>query len=89
MKNPRFEDSAISPLRFPEPDKIACKDCMYRAKDIGSGKDAVDGAALGTCDAYAVKPPSILFDGAECKYYLKNQRAQGKGLQISDVKKHK
>ncbi len=69
--NPRLAPDAVSPLRFPEVDKVVCKDCMYRAKDIGKGKDAVNGAVLGTCDAYTIKPPSILLDGKDCMYYLR------------------
>ena len=68
--NPRLRPNAVSPLRFPELDKVVCKDCVYRAKDIGRGKDAVNGAVLGTCEAYHIKPPSILLDGADCMYYL-------------------
>ena len=71
--NPRLAPDAVEPLRFPELDKVVCKDCMYRAKDIGKGKGAVKGAVLGTCDAYAIKPPSILLDGAECMYYLSEE----------------
>lgn len=69
MRNPRFAPDEVPELRFPEEDKVVCKDCIYRAKDIGTGADAVKGAVLGVCDAYPIKPPSILLDGAECMYY--------------------
>lgn len=69
-KNPRFSDKAIAPLRFPEVDKVVCKGCIYRAKDIGTGDNRVYGAVLGTCDAYPIKPPSILLDGKDCMYYF-------------------
>ncbi len=66
-RNPRLAPDATDPLRFPEEDEVICKDCIYRAKDIANG--TIKGATLGVCDAYPIKPPSILLDGAECMYY--------------------
>ena len=52
----------------PNPDEIQCSKCMLRAKDRLNGK--INGATLGVCEAYNFKPPKILFDGAECLYFI-------------------
>lgn len=67
-ENPRFKDENVYALRFPEKDQVVCKDCVFRAKDIADGE--VSGAVLGCCEAYEIKPPSILLDGKDCIYYL-------------------
>ena len=70
MKNPRFEDEAIAPLRFPEAKKILCKDCMLREPDRNSHGIFVEGATLGTCQVGWIKPNCILYDGEDCPYYI-------------------
>lgn len=52
----------------PDPAKIQCSKCMLCAKDRLNGQ--INGATLGTCDAYDFKPTQILFDGAECPYFI-------------------
>lgn len=52
----------------PNPDEIQCSKCMLHAKDRLNGK--INGATLGVCEAYNFKPPQILFDGAECLYFI-------------------
>ena len=72
MANPRFEDDAIAPLRFPDPKKIPCGDCMLRAKDRTFDKGTVfEGATLAVCDAFSLKPSFIINDGEDCPYYIK------------------
>ena len=55
-------------LKFPELNTITCKNCMFRAEDIGK----VKGATLARCDCYPKndKPIDILFNGYECEYYV-------------------
>ncbi len=70
MKNPRFSKDAIGALRTPKKEDVVCKDCIYAAKDQSFNGETIVGATLGTCDAYRIKPPSIILKGAECPYYL-------------------
>ena len=69
MNNPRFEDSNVSSLRFPDKEKVKCKDCILRLKDKKAGDVKIDGATLGACFVYPIKPPSILWKEADCPYY--------------------
>jgi hypothetical protein len=71
MKNPRFEDEAVGAWEFPDKNKVKCKDCMLAAKDRKAGGTTISGATLGTCEAFEVKPPSIILRGADCPYYIK------------------
>ena len=55
----------------PDLDKIACKDCAFRAKDVElNGKIITYGAELTKCDTFDNKPIDILLKNAECPYYL-------------------
>ena len=69
MKNPRFAENAVETLRFPKKSDVICKDCIYAAEDIKHNDDTIDGATLGTCDAFSIKPPSVLLSGGNCPYY--------------------
>lgn len=55
-------------MRFPDVEKVWCKDCVFRAKDKGN----VKGATLAICDCFPRydKPLAILFDNVECEYYV-------------------
>ena len=60
-------------VRHPDENKIKCKDCVFRANDrMYNGKVVYAGACLGVCEVYSKgdKPNDILFDGAECEYYI-------------------
>ena len=70
MDNPRFEDESMQPLRMPDKKTIQCTDCVYRQKDQKFPNGVLEGAISGTCEVYDIKPPSILWNGAECPYYL-------------------
>lgn len=69
-KSDRRESNINSDLhfRFPDEEKIWCKDCAFRAKDNGN----VKGATLSICDCFPRydKPLDILFKNAECEYYV-------------------
>jgi hypothetical protein len=41
---------------------------MLREKDRLDGE--IDGATLGVCEAFQFKPTEILFNGAECPYFI-------------------
>ncbi|MDO5445903.1 MAG: hypothetical protein Q4F31_09835 [Eubacteriales bacterium] len=67
--------------RWPDPEfvtpdinKIQCKDCVFRQKDVlRDGKVVLRGATKGICDVYPIpvwKPDSILFGGEPCDYYV-------------------
>ena len=72
MKNPRFEDDAFGPMKFPDANKIPCKDCMLRAEDQKMpGGTVLEGATYSMCDAFGSKPHFILWDGEDCPYYIK------------------
>ena len=68
-KKTRKDFPAYKP-RSPEED-IVCKDCVYRFKD-----DPVWGYRKGNCEQYTSiigKPVEILFDGADCEKYKKDE----------------
>lgn len=48
----------------PDQKRVQCTKCMLRKKD------RPDGATLGICDVFDFKPPEILFDGADCPYFI-------------------
>ena len=60
--------------KYPEKDKIKCKDCIFRENDRKlNERQILDGATLGICKVYTVvKPSEILFDGEDCPYYQKD-----------------
>ena len=64
---PRWDNEELSWVQ-PDPQKIQCSKCMLRAKDRLNGE--INGATLGICEAYDFKPPQILFDEAECPYFI-------------------
>lgn len=59
-------------------DDIICKNCVFRKSNIvENGKVIVKGYKNGYCKVYTKdisngKPNGILFDGEECKYYMKD-----------------
>lgn len=59
-------------------DNIVCKDCVFRKPDlVENGKVIVKGYKNGYCKVYAKdisngKPNSILFNGADCEFYMKD-----------------
>jgi len=73
MKNPRFEDEAVGEWEFPDKKNIKCKDCILAAKDKKAGGVKIDGATLGMCDAFDIKPPSVMLRGADCPYYIEKE----------------
>ena len=68
-KAPRWEEEDWV-AEHPDPDKIPCKDCVYREKDREVGDTVILGAVLGMCQVYTDKPTHILFDGEDCPYHL-------------------
>lgn len=73
MKNPRFKKESIYPLRTPDRNNIQCKDCEYAEKDIKFKGKTMYGAESGRCEAYEIKPPSVILGGEECEYYLEKE----------------
>ena len=63
----RWDNEKISWVQ-PDPKKIQCSKCILREKDRLDGE--INGATLGICEAFKIKPPQILFDGAECPYFI-------------------
>ena len=59
-------------VKHPEEDKVVCKDCVFRSEDqVYNGKIVTKGACLGICQVFPNnKPAAILFDDAECEYYV-------------------
>ena len=71
MKNPRFEkEDDIGGWRIPKKENVKCKNCYLRAEDRKAGNATIDGATLGTCQAYKIKPPSIILGGSDCPYFI-------------------
>ena len=70
MENPRFKSEAVGETRSPKKEDVKCKDCIFAEKDRKSGDMVLDGATLGVCEVYPIKPPSILLKGADCPYYV-------------------
>lgn len=64
---PRWDDEELSWVQ-PDKNKIQCSKCMLREKDRLDGE--IDGATLGVCEAFQFKPTEILFNGAECPYFI-------------------
>ncbi len=71
----------ISPIKgqMPDPNKIACKDCVYRNRDkiTVNNRTIYVGVTKGFCDIYkrpqyAGKPNDILFMNADCEFYIKD-----------------
>lgn len=58
-------------------DDIVCKDCVFRKLDLKdeNGNVIVKGYKNGYCEVYdkktSGKPNEILFNNANCKYYMK------------------
>lgn len=74
---------AQSPIRvqFPNPNKIICKDCVFRDHtviDVGD-KELHVGTTKAYCDMYQKppasngKPHEILFEGKTCELYAKEE----------------
>lgn len=65
---------------WPDPEKVACKDCIYRNRDtIELGKKIIKcGVVDSFCEMYPGpptdngKPLEILFQNASCKFYEKD-----------------
>ncbi len=70
MKNPRFEDDFFDTMASPDIDKICCKSCMLRAKDVKFGDSVTPGAILFKCEVFSIKPPEIMDDYEECPYFI-------------------
>lgn len=76
----------FDPMRMssPDPDKIACRDCVYRDMEtIDLGDDVIEcGITKGFCDAFPEggetngKPLDVLFQSAPCPEYEKDERVQ-------------
>ena len=65
--------------QFPERDKIICKDCIFRDKtviELGE-KEIPVGVTKAFCDMYQAppasngKPHDVLFNNADCEFYVK------------------
>ena len=69
MKNPRLNEDIQ--WATPDPEKIRCRDCEFRAEDRKLTESVIRGAILAMCDAYDQKPSEILWKNADCPYYLK------------------
>lgn len=65
----------------PDPDKIACRDCLYRDRDeINLGDVVIKcGITKGYCDIFPEggedngKPLDVLFQNAPCPEYVKDK----------------
>ena len=60
-------------LRTPDNDKIYCKDCAFRKKDVTVKGYVLKGSEYGYCDVYDMKPTEILYDGEKCPYYVSDK----------------
>ena len=65
--------------QFPDRDKIICKDCKFRDKtviELGE-KEIPVGVTKAFCDMYQAppasngKPHDVLFNNADCEFYVK------------------
>ena len=64
-KNPRFEnDDDIGELTLPDAKRIACRDFKFREEDRMDGM--INGATLGLCEKYFMKPKEVLWENADC-----------------------
>lgn len=73
MKNARWEDEELN-FEHPDPNKIVCKDCAFRAEDnMWKGKVALLGSVKGGCAVYESKPMAVLYDGSTCAFYRKEK----------------
>lgn len=78
-----MEKENVSPMRgiFPDPEKIKCRDCFNRdrteVKILGKMKKV--GITKAFCAAYPEppdsrgKPSEVLFQNADCRFYVKDQ----------------
>lgn len=68
-------DERLSPIRAqnPDPDKIACKDCIYRDKAElkFEGEVLKVGITRDTCLRYDHKPSEVLFMNEACPQYAR------------------
>lgn len=62
----------------PDPEKVICRDCVYRLRDSETRKEIVlkhphlSRFCSGICEKYPDdKPDEILFDNAPCPHYKK------------------
>ena len=62
---------------FPDPEKIACKNCAFRDKTVVEllGKRVASGCTKGACEMYSLKPHAVLFNNAPCQYYQEDPDA--------------
>lgn len=65
--------------QFPDPEKVKCKDCVFRDKTVVNieGKDLFSGVTRCYCAKYQKgetngKPHDVLFLNADCRYYKKD-----------------
>lgn len=70
----------FSPMKgsFPDPNAIACKDCVYRDRtEITIGTDVIRaGITKSFCEKYQMpqsngKPREVLFENAPCPEYMR------------------
>ena len=73
---------------FPDPEKIACKNCAFRDKTVVEllGKRIASGYTKAACDMYSLKPHAVLFNNAPCQNYRKDQDATGVYKTILEAK---
>ena len=73
---------------FPDPEKIACKNCAFRDKTVVEllGKRIASGYTKGSCEMYSLKPHAVLFNNAPCQNYRKDQDATGVYKTILEAK---
>ena len=70
MRNPRFEDDALAEMEAPDIEKICCKNCFLRAKDVKFGGTVTPGATLDRCDVFDMKPVEIMDEYQKCPYFI-------------------
>lgn len=72
QKKPKwYDEDWVS--EHPDPKKISCGDCAFRAEDRDFGDSVMPGSTLAMCDVYDSKPNDILFKGVKCPYYVSEE----------------
>ena len=75
-RRPRWADEDWV-LDVPDPEKIECRDCTWRARDRRFPSGTVQpGSTLGVCQLLSVKPHRVLYGLEKCPYYLKEKNTK-------------
>lgn len=71
-KKPRWNEEVWSGTTPPE--DICCKDCMFKLESVTICGETVERYTYGACKIMDDKPHEVLWDGAQCEFWEKEEK---------------